>query len=145
MKKMLVCMPALALAVVLSGSALAEDSAISSATLSDMGLGGIELMSDADAMAVRGHGYVMAGGKSNSSINISLSLGGYGNLNFDTDTTDHFKAKGRYLAGGEHISESLFEGELSHTKEVSGVGSVTRSLKLTIGIGSGGSASGFSL
>lgn len=145
MKKLFVCVPALALAVLLSGSAWAEDGAISSTTLNEMGLGGMQVMSDADAMAVRGRGYVSTFGRSNSSININFNLGPFGNIDFDTDSSDGFRARGRYLAGGEHLSESLFEAELSHTTDVPGVGSVSKSLKLTIGIGSAGGASGYSL
>ena len=57
MTKLFVTLPALALVVALSGSALANNGAISNATLDEMGLSGIALMSDEQALAVRGLGW----------------------------------------------------------------------------------------
>jgi hypothetical protein len=145
MKKLSVFVPALALAVMMSASAFAENGAVSSTTLDAMGLGGMQVMSDQEAMAVRGRGFVSAYGDSSSSINIGINFGPFGGLNFDTSTSDGFLANGKYLAGGVHQSESVFSASVSDTKDISGVGTITRTLSLSIGIGSAGSASGFSL
>jgi len=150
MKKLSVFVPALALVAMMSASVLAENGAISSATLNEMGLGSIATMSDSEALAVRGRGYqgfgsAKAWGSSKSEIDFDLNLGPFGNVEFETKSDDGFMSKGNFLAGGEHSSESLFSTTLSKTTDVSGVGSVTKTLSLTIGIGSGGSASSFSL
>ena len=145
MKKLSVFVPALALAVMMSASALAENGAVSSTTLDAMGLSGMQVMSDEEAMAVRGRGFVSAYGDSSSSIRLGLNFGPLGQLQADTSTADGFYSDGRYLAGGSHQSESLFSGSLSESVEVSGVGTVTKTISLSIAIGSAGSASGYSL
>ncbi len=150
MKKLSVLVPALALAVMMSASALAENGAVSEATLNAMGLGGMQVMSDQDAMAVRGkgfvgHGFASSYGNSSSSISIGANLGPFAGFSFDTSSEDGFRARGRYLSGGTQISESIFETTISNSTEVSGVGTVTRTLGLSIRIGSGGSASSYSL
>jgi len=145
MKKLSVIVPALALAVMMSASAFAENGAVSSTTLDAMGLGGMQVMSDQEAMAVRGRGFVSTYGNSSSSIGINFNLGPFGGLNFNTSTSDGFNADGEYFAGGMNQSESVFSASISNTVEVSGVGSVTKTLSLSIGIGSAGSASGYSL
>ena len=115
MTKLFVTLPALALVVALSGSAVA-DNGISQATLQDMGLAGIELMSDADAMAIRGLGYdgghhmpepptgdkpwTLAFGVSYAKVEDGRKAPG------SAGTLDGFVAEGKYMATGEHFSEA---------------------------------------
>jgi len=145
MKKLSVFVPALALAVMMSASAFAENGAVSDATMKAMGLSGMQVMSDQEAMAVRGRGFVSTYGNSYSSIGINFNFGPFGGLNFNTNTSNGFNADGKFLAGGTNISESVFNTSVSDTLDVPGVGSVTRTLSLSISIGSGGGASGYSL
>lgn len=151
MKKLMVCVPALALAVVLSGSAFAENGSIGDTTLNAMGLSGIQVMSDSDASDVRGHGYRPSKkpwnrtyGSSSSSININHRSRRFGSIRFNTRTRDGFRAEGRYRSGGMHASESYFDIVRSHT-EVTPEGTVEHIRALSITIGSGGSASSYSL
>ena len=117
MTKLFVTLPALALVVALSGSAVA-DNGISQATLQDMGLAGIELMSDADAMAIRGlgwHGNTMPEPPTSVNKPWSLAFGvsyaeveedGHGHLDGEAATLDGFVALGTYMASGDHFSEA---------------------------------------
>jgi len=150
MKKLSVFVPALALVAMMSASALAENGAISSAQLNEMGLGSIATMSDSAAMAVRGRGYqgfgsASAYGDSRSEIDFDFNLGPFGNIEFDTKTEDGFEALGQFKAGGLHVSQSSFSTSISDSTDVPGVGSVIRTISFSVNIGSGGSASAFSL
>ncbi len=132
MTKLFVTLPALALVVALSGSAVA-DNGISQATLQDMGLAGIELMSDADAMAIRGMGF--HGGfnmpESPNSENKPWSLAfGFsyaeveqdhlGGLDGEAGTIDLFIAEGKFMASGEHFSEAAIVNVEMHELQVKG-------------------------
>ncbi len=118
MTKLFVTLPALALVVALSGSAVA-DNGISQATLQDMGLAGIELMSDADAMAIRGLGYDLSTNtpepprSDNKPWSLAFGVSyaeveedGHGHLDGEAATLDGFVALGKYMASGEHFSEA---------------------------------------
>jgi len=115
MTKLFVTLPALALVVALSGSAVA-DHGISPATLHDMGLAGIQVMSDADAMAIRGLGYDgghhMPKPKADSkpwtlAFGISYAKVDDGHYtDGEAGTIDGFVAEGHYMAAGEHFSEA---------------------------------------
>lgn len=104
---------ALALVVILSGSAVA-DNGISSKTLNEMGLAGIQVMSDEAAMEIRGMGY--SGGHkskiSSKSVAFGVSYakieeeGGYKGPDAEAGTLDGFLAVGMYSAAGEHGSEA---------------------------------------
>jgi len=129
MSRIILAVPALALAVFLSGSAQATDGVPSDSTLKAMGLAGIQVMSDGDAMAIRGKGYEpsdrkkgygsWAWGRSWASVGEGGTTGGSGNTvhngnngggnnggNAGAGTKDHFKSHGRYKAGGDHYSEA---------------------------------------
>ena len=139
MKKLSVCMSAVALMIALSGSAKAENGAIDRATLNAMGLAGINLLSDDAAMEIRGLGYKPG------SLAFGISYAKTGGKGGSAGTLDGFLAKGRYMAMGEHLSEAgtsvtktdkLFvKGQLVRKK----VWSMTRT------VGAGGSASSSSL
>ena len=107
MKTLSVTLPALALVVALSGIAMAENGAINSVTLNEMGLAGIELMSDEAAMEIRGQGFLvdhsasLAFGLSFASVDRDSTLNGEGL------TIDAFLADGKYMAMGEHLSKAV--------------------------------------
>lgn len=168
MTKLFVTLPALALVVALSGSAKAENGAISSATLNEMGLAGMQMMSDADAMAIRGLGFsggdhmpkpskndkpwTLAFGVSYATLQtgdgVAVSLnGGGGHGGYDSlgsgsaGTVDGFIAEGKYLASGSHLSEAKITKTDIYTTHVPGVGLETKTHTRSLYIGAGGNAS----
>ena len=81
MKKLLVCLPALALAIALTSNTQAEDGAVDSATLQAMGLGGMQVMSDSQAMNVRGKGFLTGlTGQKSASIAFGASYAHAGSI-----------------------------------------------------------------
>ena len=133
MSKLFVTLPTLALIVALSGSAVA-DNGISQSTLQEMGLAGIELMSDADAMTIRGMGFDIGDHIGDhfpeptmSEKPWSLAFGvSYANVDRSNDTngsagtTDGFIAEGKYRASGEHFSEAAIVRVEMHELQVQG-------------------------
>lgn len=156
MTKLFVTLPALALVVALSGSAVA-DNGISQATLQDMGLAGIELMSDADAMAIRGLGY--DGGHSmpepsSSDKPWTLAFGisyaaaeqdAHGGFDGEAGTLDGFLAEGKYMASGEHFSEAGITKVESHELQVKGLPATLEIKTKSLRVYSGGFATSSSL
>jgi hypothetical protein len=120
--KLFVSLPALALAIAISSTAVAENGAISTSQLSEMGLSGIAVMSDEAAMEIRGMGYMpshkslsLAFGISYATIStedgdVVASQSGYGGDGSlgegSAGTLDGFLAVGSYYAAGEHGSEA---------------------------------------
>ncbi len=150
MTKLFVTLPALALVVALSGSAVA-DNGISQATLQDMGLAGIELMSDADAMEIRGLGYQPpepSNGDKPWTLAFGVSYATVGSNHHGTasaGTIDGFVAEGKYKAMGEHGSEAGITKIESHALLVNGLpATLTIHIKSTT-VFAGGFASGSSL
>ena len=145
MKKVMLVLPALAV-MCLASSVQADQSAIDSATLSAMGLSGVQVVSDAEAKNVRGMGYRYGnyGVKTygHSYANISTRRGG--NLRFETGTEDGFESRGRYLSGGQHASEAYVDYVKTETVDVPGAGSKTTTISRSLTIGAAGSASGYS-
>ncbi len=92
-----------------ASSVQAEQGQPSQSMLSDMGLASITVMSDAEAMAIRGLGYQphykdqYYGSKSSATAygNSYASVSGYG---AQASTQDGFYASGRRKAGGKHSS-----------------------------------------
>ena len=129
MMKLFATLPALALVVALSGSAVA-DNGISQATLQDMGLAGIELMSDADAMAIRGMGFDIGNHMpepTTSDKPWSLAFGvsfatveGENYFEGEAGTLDGFISLGTYMASGEHFSEAGIVKVEMHELQVKG-------------------------
>jgi hypothetical protein len=136
MKKLSIILPAVALMIALSGSAMADNGAISSAKLNAMGLGGIELMSDADAMQIRGQGFSLAFGISYATISGRGASAG---------TLDGYLAKGRFMAMGEHYSEA--GTSMTETNKLFLKGKLVKKTVWTTTrtIGAGGAASSSSL
>lgn len=166
MKKLSVILPALALAVALSGSAMADNGAINSVTLNEMGLAGIELMSDEAAMAIRGQGYQPKMDKKPWSLAFGISYahletnnqrnlppesntnggGGGGSLGSGSaGTLDGFLAHGKYMAMGEHLSEAWITKSKSHELWVKGYLAEKKVWTQSLGIAAGGKASASSL
>jgi hypothetical protein len=156
MTKLFVTLPALALAVILSGSAFA-DNGISSETLNEMGLAGIQVMSDADAMAIRGLGY--DGGHhspapSTSDKPWSLAFGvSYAKVEKDghygddasAGSIDGFIAEGKYMAAGEHGSEAGYVKTETKILEVKGEPATLETTTKSFRIFAGGFATATSL
>jgi len=100
------------LLVAAANSVQAEQGRPSQSMLSDMGLAGIVVMSDAEAMSVRGLGYQphyeaqRYGSKPSATAYGSsyASVSGYG---AHATTQDGFYASGRRRAGGEHSSYAV--------------------------------------
>lgn len=143
MKKSVLCLPALALAVILSGAAMADEAVVSKTTLQAMGLGGMEVLSDDAAMAVRGRGSLAFGISYAHTGNIGLQ--GVGIAGDGAGSLDGFRAQGMYMAMGDHQSEAVYTR--SHTVElhVKGEPGTKTTRTWMTGYLSGGSASSSSL
>lgn len=155
MTKLFVTLPALALVVALSGSAVA-DNGISQATLQDMGLAGIQVMSDSDAMAIRGLGYQGGGhhmpkpSKNEKPWSLAFGLS-YASIEDgwksegSAGTVDGFIAEGKYMVAGEHYSEAGRTTIDSHELQVKGE-PATLDIKIkTVKVFAGGFANATSL
>ena len=154
--KIFATLPALALAVVLSGSALADNGVVSDATLSDMGLAGIQVMSDSEGLAVRGMGfdahlpelpdYVKPKGKKKPwSMAFGMSYAAINKDGAESATADGFYAKGHYMASGEHFSEAGITETKVHILEVKGSPATKETTTKSLRIFSGGFATSSSL
>lgn len=107
MKKLTVLVPALALAVMMSANALAENGAVSEATMQEMGLGGMQVMSDQEALAVRGKGFLVPGSASLAFGASYATIGNGGILSPNsTGAVNGYLADGTYMAGGSQLSEA---------------------------------------
>ncbi len=110
MKACVTSLLSVGLLATLAGSAHAEQGLPSQAMLSAMGLSGIQVMSDSEALTIRGLGYgghsvAIAYGKSYANV------GGYG---AKAGSKDGFFAKGKYSAKGKHGS---YAGKIIITKK----------------------------
>jgi hypothetical protein len=146
MTKLFVCLPALALAIALSSSALADNGAISASQLNEMGLAGIEVMSDADALAVRGMGY-SSGHKSLSlafGISYATVEGGH-HGDAAAGTLDGYLAVGKYMAMGEHYSEASISKSKTYELKVKGRPAIKETWTRTLKVSAGGGAASASL
>jgi hypothetical protein len=148
MTKLFVTLPALALAITLSSSALAENGAISAARLNEMGLAGIEVMSDAEALEVRGMGFTdghkslsLAFGISYATVETNDRHLGEGSAG----TLDGFLAVGKYMAMGEHLSEATIVKSKSHELWVKGQLAEKSVWTKSLTVAAGGKASASSL
>lgn len=102
MKKLVSASLALAMMLVLSAGASAENGAINNSTLQAMGLSGMQVMSDTDAMTVRGQGY---GGYKSFAVAFGGSYAAVGG-DASAGTVNGFLAFGNYKASGEQGSEA---------------------------------------
>lgn len=127
---------ALAVAILLVGSSAvqAADGTISQATLSAMGLNGATIVSDSEALAVRGHGYAPS-----KSIAIAAggSIAGVGVPGGGAASVNVYFAAGKHFAGGVNYSEAGKTITKTKTVEVFGVPvssvTTTKSLKVYAG------------
>ena len=149
--KLFVTLPALALIVALSGSAVA-DNGISQATLQDMGLAGIELMSDADAMAIRGMGFEFGDRVPNPplgdkpwSLAFGISYATVESGHSEAGTVDGFIAEGKFMAAGEHLSEAGFVKVGTHDLQVKGLPATLEIHTTSLRVYAGGFATASSL
>lgn len=155
MTKFFVTLPALALVVALSGSAVA-DNGINESTLADMGLAGVELMSDNEALAVRGMGYQGGGHHMpkpsdghekpwSLAFGVSYATvdGKYGDTG--AGTLDGFIAEGKFMAAGEHYSEAGLTVTKSHELQVKGEPATLEIRTKSIKVFAGGFATSSSL
>jgi hypothetical protein len=100
---------AMVLTMVCGASAGAEDSRPSQNVLNEMGLGGLAVMSDEEAMKVRGHGFKQAS---------SVSVFGNSFATFDTPVgTSHsengYASDGKHFAFGKNYSEAGIQFEIT--------------------------------
>ncbi len=149
--KLFVTLPALALIVALSGSAFA-DNGISQATLQDMGLADIELMSDADAMTIRGLGWdgghdipEPPTGDKPWSLAFGISYATVGTGNASAGTVDGFVAEGKFMAAGEHFSEAGLVRVGEHELQVKGLPATLEIHTTSVRVYAGGFATASSL
>jgi len=155
MKKFIAIVPALALVVALSNSVVA-DNGIGEATLADMGLAGIEVMSDTEAMEVRGLGYDGGGYIPEPSghdkpwsmafgVSFANVAGGKKGHNAEAGTLDGFAAEGKYMASGEHFSEAGKTITKSHELQVKGAPATLEIHTKSVRVYAGGFATASSL
>ncbi|MDH3717760.1 MAG: hypothetical protein OES79_06520 [Planctomycetota bacterium] len=123
-KVLLACLGAFCL---LTASAFADEGLPSTSVLDDMGLSGMQILSDTDALAVRGMGppkltakkpWVAVGGNSHASIPgfrpvPALDGDGKGHVSGTARSSDWYKAAGKYYAAGG--SESVADYTTKHT------------------------------
>ena len=113
MRKLGCCALALGLAVVVNQAAWAQNQRPSQRTLDAMGLGGLAVMSDEEAMSVRGHGFM--GGSSaavfgNSFATFTSPLG-------TSHSENGYAAEGNKFAFGKNFSEAGLEVRVTHGKK----------------------------
>ena len=110
----------------LTSAAQADHSRPSTSTLQAMGLGGMQIISDTEAMSVRGMGYYTPYyGKKNIAIAHGTSYAHVHGKGGKAGTKDGFYAEGNYYAKGKHGSKAKIV--ISHGKKRGGGGPKTRS------------------
>jgi hypothetical protein len=138
-----------------AGSAKAEG--ISENTLADMGLSGIGVMSDADAMSVRGFGYSghgkmgkgckncgPRGKKSPYSRAFGSSFANIETKDGDAHTENGYFAEGPYGASGDNLSEAGSTVTTIETVDIDGVvKTITNTCITTVYAGGSSSAMSF--
>jgi len=110
MKRSLIVVLAASMVVAFVGVARAEHGMPSQATLRAMGLSGMQVMSDREAMNVRGMGYYSSrksSRKKSTAIAFGISYAKAGGRHgVSADTIDGFFAKGKHYAVGKHGSKA---------------------------------------
>ncbi len=92
--------------VTLAGVAQADQSRPSQSTLSAMGLSGMQVMSDSQALEVRGMGYYQPYNKKGVAIAYGKSYAHVQGKGASAGSKDGFYAEGRHVAGGKHGSKA---------------------------------------
>lgn len=142
-----------AMLVCVAGSARADEG-ISASTLNDMGLSSITVMSDSEALAVRGMGF--RGGNHSKCSNCGIrkikspwsaafgnSFATIGVKDGGAHSENGYSAEGAYSAGGENYSEAASEVTNIESVEVGGVVNTITTTCITK-VYAGGSSSAFS-
>lgn len=93
----------------LAGIAQADSGMPSQSTLDAMGLSGVQVMSDADALNVRGFGYYGYSPKKSSVIAYGKSYAHVSGHGAKAGSRDGYYAEGTYYAGGKHGSYAKIE------------------------------------
>jgi hypothetical protein len=120
---MKVCQLCLVLVAMMGASqALAANDLPSQADLAAMGLSGIEVMTDSEALAVRGLGYNGASAYGHSFAFVSSQGSAAGSVN-------GYKAKGKHFAAGRNESEAELEIKVSGGHNGGGYGGNSKSKK----------------
>ena len=163
MSKLIAVLPALALLIALAPSAQAENGLVSESSLQAMGLAGIQVMSDDDALAIRGKGFQGGGhhkppkGKKGDdkpwTIAFGVSYANVGGASLEgwevsgtgAGSVDGFIAEGKYMAAGEHFSEAGKTYTKSHELQVKGAPATLEIHTKSIRVFAGGFASSSSL
>ncbi len=158
MTKLFVTLPALALVVALSGSALADNGTVSKIALQEMGLAGMQVMSDEEAMSIRGLGWSqdphqmpqpngghekpwsLAFGVSFATVDVEGRRGGG-----EAGTLDGFLAEGKFMASGAHLSEAGYTKTMSTELQVKGLPATLEIKTRSLRVYAGGSATASSL
>jgi len=102
MKRCLTVVMAASMLVAFVGIAQAKNGMPSQATLQAMGLSGMQVMSDSEAMNIRGLGY-QSHSKSKA-IAFGISYANVGGHGAGAGSLDGFYAEGKHYAGGSHGS-----------------------------------------
>ena len=134
MKNLLVLVPALALVVAVSAGAYADNGAINEATLQDMGLAGMSILSDQDSMEVRGMGSGPGMSKlyklkrlvrRKKQLNVAFGLS-YAHVELPRGATgkagsiDGYLSVGKFHAEGAHYSEAGYSIKKTKALRISG-------------------------
>jgi hypothetical protein len=134
-----ICSLAIAMAVIATTTVYAHSGQPSRSDLDNMGLAGMTVMSDHDAMGIRGQGFSPIQSSSAQAFGGSAALlilpggtvvGGAGSLNV-------YNSNGTFIAKGHNYSEA--GATISSVQAVPGVGSIVTAT--TIKVWAGGSSS----
>ena len=137
------CSLAIAMAVIAGTAAYAHSGQPSRNELNAMGLGGMTVISDRDAMSVRGQGFAPIQSSSAHAFGGSAALlilpggvvvGGAGSLNV-------YDSNGTFLAKGSNYSEA--GATISTIQAVPGVGSIVTSTTIKVWAGGNSSSKAF--
>jgi hypothetical protein len=151
--------------VCVAGSAKAANG-ISTSTLSQMGLSGLTVMSDSDALAIRGLGYSTTidhsmgkgsccGPRGSKSPSASAAGNSFATMNVDaggnscptctqsggSHSENSYNAAGPYSASGDNYSEAA--SSITKTETVDGVGALTTTCTVKVYAGGHSSAKAF--
>lgn len=112
-----------AFTVCLAAASAQADQRISSSTLQAMGLSGLTVMSDSDAMSIRGMGY---SGSKNSYKNTHAKGKSWAKIELDgreayagTGSDNEYHADGKYESSGANFSEATLSKTESETVDYS--------------------------
>jgi hypothetical protein len=149
MSKTILSICAAALVCVAASSVRADN--LSSDTLSAMGLSGLQVMSDSDAISIRGMGFVAPKPKHKVSPSASAQgasfafIGTGGKILAGAGSVNSYSAKGKYEASGSNFSEAKLTKSFSKQVDFSdGTSSgITKTYSIHVQAGGFSSAKAF--